>query len=435
MKSFDNSLHYKLRLLWAYKDVARNHVGFITRQYIKQFRKSQIAAAHKLRGKNRIEVAFFLTIPGMWKSDYLFRAMQESSKYHPYIVIYPYSYYKGFSREEVEATVERTRKFVEDKGFEYVIPYDKKCNKWQDVKKTLNPDIVIFTTPYKDFPPQYFVYHFRNRLTCYVPYGFSSLNMKRVNYDLIFHNLVGLHFVETDIHKQLAAQYARNNGENVVVTGYPGTEVFLRKDYTPKNVWKEQPVSKKKVIWAPHHTIDSNLELSTFLLNCDKMITLAEKYKDNIQFAFKPHQLLRFKLQQLWGTEKTDEYYKKWATMENTQLEESSYIDYFLTSDAMIHDCGSFTTEYLFVNKPVMYLTHDDKFAERFNPFGIKAFECHYRGGNMEEIEKFLSDVVLAGNDPMKEQRDNFFDQYLKPIDSMMPSQRIIYEIEKLINF
>ena len=121
--------------------------------------------------------------------------------------------------------------------------------------------------------------------------------------------------------------------------------------------------------------------------------------------------------------------------MENTQLEESSYIDYFLTSDAMIHDCGSFTTEYLFVNKPVMYLTHDDKFAERFNPFGIKAFECHYRGGNMEEIEKFLSDVVLAGNDPMKEQRDNFFDQYLKPIDSMMPSQRIIYEIEKLINF
>jgi hypothetical protein len=186
MKSFDNSLHYKLRLLWAYKDVARNHVGFITRQYIKQFRKSQIAAAHKLRGKNRIEVAFFLTIPGMWKSDYLFRAMQESSKYHPYIVIYPYSYYKGFSREEVEATVERTRKFVEDKGFEYVIPYDKKCNKWQDVKKTLNPDIVIFTTPYKDFPPQYFVYHFRDRFTCYVPYGFSSLNMKRVNYDLIF---------------------------------------------------------------------------------------------------------------------------------------------------------------------------------------------------------------------------------------------------------
>ena len=158
-----------------------------------------------------------------------------------------------------------------------MIPYDKKCNKWQDVKKTLNPDIVIFTTPYKDFPPQYFVYHFRNRLTCYVPYGFSSLNMKRVNYDLIFHNLVGLHFVETDIHKQLAAQYARNNGENVVVTGYPGTEVFLRKDYTPKNVWKEQPVSKKKVIWAPHHTIDSNLELSTFLLNCDKMITLAER--------------------------------------------------------------------------------------------------------------------------------------------------------------
>lgn len=434
MKSFDTSLRYKLRLIWAYRDVARNHVGFITQRYIKQFRKTQLAAAHKLQVKDVLDVAFFLTIPGMWKSDYLFRAMQESPKYHPYIVIYPYSYYKGFSRDEVDATVERTRSFVESKGFEYVIPYNKERGQWQDVKKTLNPDIVIFTTPYKDFPPKFFVYHYRDKLTCYVPYGFSSLNMKGVNYDLIFHNLVGLHFVETEIHKQLSAQYARNKGENVAVTGYPGTEVFLRSDYTPKNVWKEQSISKKKVIWAPHHTIDSNLELSTFLLNCDKMVTLAEKYKDSIQFAFKPHQLLKFKLQQLWGTEKTDEYYNKWATMENTQLEESSYVDYFLTSDAMIHDCGSFTTEYLFVNKPVMYLTHDDKFTERFNPFGTKAFECHYRGGSIEEIEKFLSDVVIAGNDPMKEQRDNFFDQYLKPIDGMMPSERIILEIEKLIN-
>lgn len=434
MKSYDNSLLYKIRLMWAYKDVLRNHVPWITRRHIRRFRQSQVEAAQRLNGKERIEVAFFLTIPGMWKSDYLFKAMRESGRYHPYIVIYPYSTYKGFSREEVEATVERTRVFVEGKGFEYVIPYDSKHHRWLDVKKTLNPDVVIFTSPYKDFPPKYFVYHFRDRLTCYVPYGFSSLNMKRVNYDLIFHNLVGLHFVETEIHRQLAAQYARNKAENVVVTGYPGTEVFLRRDYQPKEVWKPQEKPKKRVIWAPHHTIDHTLELSTFLMNCDRMPALAEKYRDSIQFAFKPHQLLKFKLQQLWGEERTQAYYDRWTAMENTQLEESGYVDLFLTSDAMIHDCGSFTTEYLFVNRPVMYLTHDDKFAERFNPFGIKSFECHYRGGGVDEIEHFLQDVVISGNDPLKENRSLFFDQYLKPIDGMLPSERIIFEIEKLIN-
>lgn len=432
-KSYDNSFKYKVRLALAYRDAMRNHVPPVTKWYIKSFRQSQLNAARRLKGKERIEVAFFLTIPGMWKSDYLFRALQNHPRYHPYIVIYPYSTYKGFSKDEVDATLERTRTFVEGKGFEYVIPYDEKRG-WYDVKKTHDPDIVIFTTPYKDFPPKYYVYHFRDRLTCYVPYGFSSLNMQRVNYDLMFHNLVGLHFVETEIHCQLAAKYARNKAENVVITGYPGTEVFLRKDYTPNALWKPQDKMKKKVIWAPHHTIDATLALSTFLLRCDDMVALAEKYRNTIQFAFKPHQLLKFKLQQLWGEERTQAYYNRWAQMENTQLEESNYVDFFLTSDAMIHDCGSFTTEYLFVNKPVMYLTHDEHFAERFNPFGLKSFECHYRGESVDEIKHFLQEVVLDGNDPKEKDRDALFKQYLQPIEGQMPSERIIYEIEKLIN-
>ena len=432
-KSYDDTLKYKVRLALAYRDAVRNHVPMVTKRYIKSFRQSQLNAARRLRGKERIEVAFFLTIPGMWKSDFLFQALRDNPRYHPYIVIYPYSYYKGFSKEEVDATLERTRTFVEEKGFEYVIPYDERRG-WYDVKKTLDPDIVIFTTPYKDFPPKYYVYHFRDRLTCYVPYGFGSLNMQRVNYDLMFHNLVGLHFVETEIHRQLSEKYARNKAENVVITGYPGTEVFLRKDYTPKNVWKPQATMKKKVIWAPHHTIDATLALSTFLLRCDDMVALSEKYRDTIQFAFKPHPLLKFKLQLLWGEARTRNYYEQWATMENTQLEEANYVDFFLTSDAMIHDCGSFTTEYLFVNKPVMYLTHDEHFAERFNPFGQKSFQCHYRGGDVQAIEDFLQKVVLEGNDPKRVDRQALYEQYLQPIDGMMPSERIIYEIERMIN-
>lgn len=430
--SADNSLKYKIRLVLAYRDVLRNHLPFVSDRYIKAFRRSQLEAARALRSKSRIDVAFFLTIPGMWKSDYLFKALRDNPRYHPYVVIYPYSTYKGFSKEEVDATLERTREFIEEKGFEYVIPFDGKRNRWLDVKKAYNPDIVVFTTPYKDFPPDFFVYHFRDRLTCYVPYGYGSLNMSKVNYDLIFHNLVGLHFVETDIHKQFATQYSRNKGENVVVTGYPGTEVFQRTDYIPKNVWKPQEKEKKRVIWAPHHTIDSDLALSTFLLRCDDMIALAKKYRDTIQFAFKPHQLLKFKLQNLWGEERTKNYYDHWATMENTQLEESGYVDLFLTSDAMMHDCGSFTTEYLFVNKPVMYLTHDEHFAERFNPFGQMSFQCHYKGSSVEEIERFLQKTVVEGDDPKRSERNAMYEKYFKPADGMLPSESIIREIEKM---
>ena len=89
MKNYDKSLVYRLRLALAYHDALRSKVPFLTRRYMQSFRQSQLDAARSLRGKDCIEVAFFLTTPGMWKADYLFRAMQESPRFHPYIVIYP----------------------------------------------------------------------------------------------------------------------------------------------------------------------------------------------------------------------------------------------------------------------------------------------------------------------------------------------------------
>lgn len=434
MKNFDETFAYKFKLAFAYHDVLRNYFKPVYKCYFKKFRQSQLEAARRLQGKACLEVAFFLTIPGMWKSDEVFKAMLLDPRYHPYVVIYPYSIYKGFDTEEVLQTMERTRKFVEEKGFEYVIPYDQKANKWLDVKKLRKPDIVFFSTPYKDSLPMYFVEYFRDVLTCYVPYGFSSLNMYKVNYDLIFHNLVGLHFVETDLHRKMAVEHSRNKGANVLVTGYPATEVFLNQYYKPKDQWKSQPHPKKKVIYAPHHSIDKPEYPSVFLETCEEMLQIAEKFKDSVQFVFKPHQLLKFKLQQLLGIEKTEEYYHRWDELENTQLVSDGYVDLFMTSDAMIHDSGSFTTEYLFTRKPVMYLCRKDmEMTDKFNEFGIQSFSCHYHGQTTEDVERFLREVVLEGHDPMRLQREQFFEDYLKPKDGLLPSRKVLRVLEDFI--
>ena len=437
MINYDKSLIFKLRLLLAYRDILRTKVPPITKRYIQRFRTSQQEAAKRLKGKEKIDVAFFLTIPGMWKSDYLFRAMQANPKYHPYIVIYPYSQYKGFSRKHIQDTIEQTRKFISEKGYEYVIPYDKKRGKWHDIKKTLNPDIVFFSSPYKDHLPKYFIYHFADTLTCYLSYGFQIFSYYyQLGYNLLFHNLVGCYFLETPIHKDIAIANSRIHGANGIVTGYPATEVFLDKTYTPHDTWKPQAKPMKRVIWAPHQSIEESgtLSLSTFLIYHDTMLKLADKYADSIQFAFKPHQLLKFKLQMVWGVEKTEEYYRKWDERPNTQLEESSYVDLFLTSDAMIHDSASFTTEYIFTQKPVMFLVRNDKVREKLSPFGEKMFDAHYHAHCAEDIDKFLSDTILNGNDPKSAERNDVFEKYLQPIDGMMPSERIIYELEKIIN-
>jgi hypothetical protein len=431
-----SKLIYKAKLALAYRDVVRTRVPFLFERMMGRSQIQAKKAAASLRGKERIEVAFLLTVPGMWKLDYVFRLMEQSGRYHPYVVIFPYSHFKGFNNDELWTTVRRTEEFVKERGFEYVIPYDSKSCKWLDIRKTHNPDIVFFTTPYRDILPEYYYYNFCDKLTCYVPYAFQTMNAYKLDYDQIAINLYGLYFAETQIHLGFGQKYSRNGGANFVVSGYPGTEVYLRDDYESADVWKPQPVRKKRVIWAPHHTIDDgdDFQSSTFLVFHEAMLQIAKKYADRVQFAFKPHQLLKFKLYKLWGEQKTDEYFSQWASLENTQLEESGYIDLFIHSDAMIHDSGSFTTEYLYLNKPVMYLVDKENPKVLFNDFGALAFDCHYCGRKVKEIEKFLDEVVLSGNDTMQEKRKQFYDTYLLPPGGVLPSQAILNKIEEMIN-
>lgn len=422
----------------AHKDAVRTRVPFLFACMMKRVKERTLPLAMRLKEKETIEVAFMLTIPGMWKHDYLFRLMQQNPKYHPFVVIYPYSEYKGFSQEEVWKTIRRTEAFIQARGFEYMIPYDKERGKWMDINKINKPDIVFFTTPYRDVQAKYYIYNFKDSLTCYIPYAFNAINVYRMLYWFPTVNLFDFYFAETTFHQQYVHQYGRNGGARVYATGYPGTEVFLHDDYQSKDVWKPQHTAKKRVIWAPHHTIGNSaadsFSASTFLTNCDLMLQLAQRYSDRIQFAFKPHQLLKFKLIDLWGAEKTEQYYNQWATMENTQLEEAGYIDLFIHSDAMMHDSGSFTTEYLYLNKPVMYLQRRTQIEEMFNTFGVEAYRQHYHGVTEEDMVRFLEDVVLGGKDTMSQQRRQFFENYLAPVGGVLPSQLIMDILESAID-
>ena len=135
MKNFDGSLLYKLRLILAYKDVLRNHFPPAFKCYSKSFRQAQLNAARRKKDKACLNVAFLLPIPGMWKLDSVYRQMALLPNYHPYIIVFPYSTHKEFDNQEIEKTLLRTEQFVKDNGYDYIIPFDKKTNKWLDVNK------------------------------------------------------------------------------------------------------------------------------------------------------------------------------------------------------------------------------------------------------------------------------------------------------------
>jgi CDP-glycerol glycerophosphotransferase (TagB/SpsB family) len=232
--------------------------------------------------------------------------------------------------------------------------------------------------------------------------------------------------VETDFQKHYAEQYEHSKGDNVEVVGALVMEKLMQKEYEAIDVWKPQEVKKKRIIWAPHHTVDYLFNFSNFLIYCEDMLRLAEEYKEEVQFAFKPHPVLKFKLINLWGLEKTENYYRRWGDLENGQIEQGDYIDLFKTSDAMIHDCASFTVEYLYAQKPVLFQIRDEKVKDEFNSFGKLCFENHYHAYSIEETEAFIRDVVIADNDPKKEDREQFYKDYLYPKDGVMPSDKIV---------
>lgn len=392
---------------------------------VAKVRSNQAKKIEQLHQQGKARVVFFIQTPSVWKYDTLYRKLEDSKYFEPLVVISPYNVHLNYDMQECFRVMRQTEKFACERGYNYISAYDWEKKKWRDIKKLYNPDIIFFTKPYKDTLPAYHIYNFLDILTLYVPYGINCMNLYRNNYELPFQSLLWKLLVETEFQKNYAEIYEKSHGDNVEVVGTLAMENVMRSDYHPKDVWKPQSSRKKRIIWAPHHTVDYLFNFSNFLEYCDDMLRLAEKYKDEVQFAFKPHPVLKFKLINIWGLEKTEAYYAKWAELENGQIEQGDYIDLFKTSDAMIHDSGSFTVEYLYTQKPVLFQIKNDKVQEQFNSFGQLCFDLHYHAYSIEETDKFIREVVIGGNDPKKAEREQFYRQYLYPQDGIMPSERI----------
>lgn len=222
-----------------------------------------------------------------------------------------------------------------------------------------------------------------------------------------------------------------NDAINAIPIGYPSLDAMLTESYSPKkDVWKNN--QKYKVIWAPHHSFDSEcgIHFSNFFEVSDKMLEIAEKYKDVVQFAFKPHPLLYVKLLKVWGEYKTKAYYQQWANGVNTQYEDGEYIDLFMTSDAMIFDSVSFIHEYLFTKKKSLFIYGND-IEKQLNKFGIEALNCHQIGYTIDDIGFFVEGVIKEIPDCLYSIKEAYFKRNILPFDSKLASLNIINAILK----
>lgn len=368
----------------------------------------------QLRKQSIIKVVFKIENLGAWKTELLYKLMIQHPRFEPILII---------CQNAVENDLLNLRHYCNAKGYKYL----EIDGLNQDVWDCCYPDIVFFQKQYRGetFLGLKCLLKYHKTLFAHIPYGFRS-SIEPWAYDWPYLHKCWQIYYE---NKKIATEYAplvSSKRPNIYVTGLPMMDELLAQPKETINPWKSSE-GKKRIIYAPHHSINPDNEWisSTFLDFGDTILQLAEKYSDKIQWAFKPHPLLKDKLIAIWGEERTNEYYSRWQDIEWSQYESGKYVGLFQYSDAMIHDCGSFILEYLYTENPVMYLFKDNHLENTFNLQYKKALSLHYQGWNIADIESFIINVI-NGVDPMKQKRISFKKDFLTPPYGQSASQNII---------
>lgn len=411
-------------LIVVYNKIVLTKTYQLCRNYVFRFRykhlpKSYESIRNNLIEKKKINVAFFIHDAAKWKYEGVYRCFEKDERFNPYIVIVPFAA-GSVTGYNVEENMMKTYSYFKT-THKVCLPYDANSKKIFDIRGTeFEPDLIFYMNcwhecgKYKQFSYR----HNWDKLQAYVPYAWmiSARYIEHFNRD--FHNCMWKIFYETPLHVNMSKQYAINKGINAVSSGYPMLDVFFDSNYVPNDsIWKKQGKRKKRIIWAPHHIYEKN-RCANFLFVYDLMIQLAKKYENEVQFIFRPHPELAKKLDFCvsgWNEQKRKEYYSVWENMPNTQIELGDYIDMFLTSDALIQDCGSFTAEYLATGKPMLFMEANKEVIAGWNECG-KAIASHlYLSDKGAGVEDFIQNVVIAGQDSMLEQRLKFIENYIRP--------------------
>lgn len=388
----------------------------------KQAYRQRVRQLHKIRQKEVINVIFQIWNLSKWKCDSVYKAMEKHPRFRPVIWILDEH---GASADEKLVMRNKIITACQEHGYTYTQAAD-----WSELDSEVSPDIIFI----QDFYVQSTNMNdaTKNRLFCSVRYCFANTNMKRsVNFFMLHISL--FLFLENESVARESRPHVIHHGHNFSVTGHPIVDALMERPSTETSVWKKQSHSKKKIIWAPHWTINDDgpaFNSATFLQYAEPMRTLAQKNADKLQIAFKPHPTLYRVLCEHpeWGKEKADSYYAWWEKQPNTQLETGEYKALFQQSDAMIHDSGSFILEYLLMDKPCMYLSRAIAFPH-FNEMNKEALKCYRIGKNLHDIEDFIQHQVINYADTLQEQRHAFVNNYLRPPHGKTAAENIIETI------
>ena len=380
---------------------------------------------NRLRKNKKIKIAFQVTSLSSWCTDFMPRLLSVIERFDVTIVI-------TWQRNTVyEQEIPPEIEYFKNSGLKYCI-----------ADGSVHPgdfDIVFYLSPYLDNLANWTDKEIPlTTLLCYLPYGYCVESLQPLVFNLFLHNVAWKNYVPNKTYLEMGNKWCKLGNYNMVSVGVPKLDaLYTTQDLGKNAVWKMQHPKVKKIIYAPHHSINNLQCMSTFAKNWQWMLNYAKNHVDTTSWIFKPHPLL-IKSSVECGIFKNEqeyrEYCKEWDSLPNGRYIEGSYLEYFLSSDCMIFDSMSFMAEYLFVDKPSLFLT-----LEKLNlsELGEKIFPAHYSvsGNDYKGIQHFIEYDAI--HDKKRTLRNLIFTKYLdyyKANGNISAAEKIVMDLLETFN-
>jgi hypothetical protein len=363
----------------------------------------------KRLNNEKICVGFFILYPKTFPAISLLEEFKNSEKFEILGILIPDTFrHKSSQLDILKKNKESFNKIFKN----LIIPFNEYTKEFIDISEKL--DFICFSNPYDCLTHKFFTINYiknKDVLPFYMNYGFNITNYSKNTIGQKEFSYFWKIFVETEECKKYYVSYSPAKEDSLSVVGYAKMDTLA--SHGARNR------SRKKIILAPHHTVKNlqfELQMSNFIRYADFFLTLPNIFS-SIDFVFRPHPLLFYNLEEagIWDSNKINLFLQKLQSFENMEFDEKdSYMDLFANSDGLIHDCGSFTGEYLFTGKPACFLLGEQGKHEEFTPLGENCLGYHYLAKSEEEIIAFIDRIIIQGDDYKKEDRDYYASNKLK---------------------
>ncbi len=389
-------------------------------EYNELMEKIFAVSINMIRRKKKIKVGFLIENSANWCGDKLYNYFVNDKRFEPTIFL---CMRENHRNEEIEQEFLDGIEQFKSRGLNVVGLDGRDAN-------VPRQDIMFFLKPYLGSYPIDAVQFSKLKpktLIAYIPYGFNVADWNTFNEPIPL--VAWKIFLESLINVDLFKKKSVIGAPRVFYSGYPRLDTFFEEK--PNFEWKMARPDSKKIIWAPHWSIgDYGIRYATFEWNYQFMYEFAKAHPE-ISWVVKPHPKLPFTAVDCGifpSVEAYREYIRKWDELPNSKVYTGAYYQaVFATSDGMIHDCGSFTAEYQYMQKPMIYLRRD---TQKFNELGKEILKVSYciDGKDLDGIAALMKKVFIDGNDYKAAARRNVYDKYLNyPKANGMSASEFIY--------